>query len=147
MLSSVDTVLASTAGRWNPGRTAVMTRSRSVAARIAAESDQASRLGASVPLRSLRYSSGTSVVWKPSRSAVTDTSRMYSQVAAIRPSSRTLRRNPPYTGVQYPRSMAMVRSFGSDQRECAVEVGDEVGGILDPDRQADGVQRDARRRP
>ncbi len=48
-----------------------------------------------MPFRSLRYSSGTSVVWKPSRSAVTETSRIDSHVAAMPSSSPTFRRNPP----------------------------------------------------
>ncbi len=60
MRSMVAACFASSAGRWNVGRTATISSSRSVTAVSAAAVDQASSDGASTPLMSLRFSSATS---------------------------------------------------------------------------------------
>src|SRR6266478_2298937 len=74
---------ASSAGRWNVGRTATINSIRSVTAASAAAVDHASSEGASTPLMSLRLSSAISVRSKPICSLRCASFFTYAQLTSI----------------------------------------------------------------
>src|SRR6266542_6838113 len=74
---------------------------------------------------SFRLSSAMSVSSKPNRSLSTARSLMYGQ-SVLMPSSRTLRSQPPKTGIQYPKRISRVSSSDNDLSEPSSAAADSA---------------------